>query len=116
MALAATIRDVAELAGVSMGTVLQVPWTRLPEWSDARELLHEAGFTIAALALADDAIQTVRRAVEGFVPRRLAQGAVFADQRLRQPGVFSLHAERLARRWRRGASAQLGEWLSGWYN
>jgi len=41
---------------VSMGTVLQVPWTRLPEWSDARELLHEAGFTIAALALADDAI------------------------------------------------------------
>ncbi len=41
---------------VSMGTVLQVPWTRLPEWDDAVPLLHAAGFTIAALALADDAV------------------------------------------------------------
>ena len=41
---------------VSMGTVLQVPWTRLPEWSQAREILHEAGFHIAALALSDDAV------------------------------------------------------------
>jgi tRNA G18 (ribose-2'-O)-methylase SpoU len=41
---------------VSMGTVLQVPWTRLPEWSEARELLHQAGFHIAALALSDDAL------------------------------------------------------------
>ena len=41
---------------VSMGTVLQVPWTRLPEWDDAVPLLHDAGFTIAALALADDAV------------------------------------------------------------
>lgn len=41
---------------VSMGTVLQVPWTRLPEWDEAVPLLHDAGFTIAALALADDAV------------------------------------------------------------
>ena len=41
---------------VSMGTVLQVPWTRLPEWPEARPLLRDAGFHIAALALADDAI------------------------------------------------------------
>ena len=41
---------------VSMGTVLQVPWTRLPEWPDAAELLHGAGFHIAALALSDDAV------------------------------------------------------------
>jgi len=41
---------------VSMGTVLQVPWTRLPEWPEAQKLLHEAGFHIAALALADDAV------------------------------------------------------------
>jgi len=41
---------------VSMGTVLQVPWTRLPEWPDAAALLHDAGFHIAALALSDDAI------------------------------------------------------------
>jgi tRNA G18 (ribose-2'-O)-methylase SpoU len=41
---------------VSMGTVLQVPWTRLPDWDDAVPLLHEAGFHLAALALAENAV------------------------------------------------------------
>jgi tRNA G18 (ribose-2'-O)-methylase SpoU len=41
---------------VSMGTVLQVPWTRLPEWDEAAEILHQAGFTIAALALSAGAV------------------------------------------------------------
>ncbi|MFJ4038733.1 TrmH family RNA methyltransferase [Microbacterium sp. NPDC090007] len=41
---------------VSMGTVFQVPWTRLPEWGDAAALLHEAGFHLAALALSEDAV------------------------------------------------------------
>ena len=41
---------------VSMGTVLQVPWTRLPEWNEAGPLLREAGFHIAALALDDTAV------------------------------------------------------------
>jgi tRNA G18 (ribose-2'-O)-methylase SpoU len=41
---------------VSMGTVLQLPWTRLPEWPEGAALLHDAGFTIAALALADGAV------------------------------------------------------------
>lgn len=41
---------------VSMGTVLQVPWTRLPEWSVAGPLLRESGFHLAALALAPDAV------------------------------------------------------------
>jgi tRNA G18 (ribose-2'-O)-methylase SpoU len=41
---------------VSMGTVLQVPWTRIAEWPDAASQLHDAGFTIAALALDDGAI------------------------------------------------------------
>lgn len=41
---------------VSMGTVFQVPWTRLPEWPVARGILHEAGFHLAALALADGAV------------------------------------------------------------
>ncbi|HAN23416.1 MAG TPA: rRNA methyltransferase, partial [Microbacterium ginsengisoli] len=41
---------------VSMGTVFQVPWTRLPAWPEARDSLHAAGVTIAALALADDAV------------------------------------------------------------
>jgi tRNA G18 (ribose-2'-O)-methylase SpoU len=41
---------------VSMGTVLQVPWTRLPEWPIAGPILKDAGFHLAALALADDAV------------------------------------------------------------
>jgi len=41
---------------VSMGTVLQVPWTRLPEWPSGAALLREAGFEVAALALSDDAV------------------------------------------------------------
>jgi tRNA G18 (ribose-2'-O)-methylase SpoU len=47
---------------VSMGTVLQVPWTRigglagLREWPATRELLTASGFHIAALALTDDAV------------------------------------------------------------
>jgi tRNA G18 (ribose-2'-O)-methylase SpoU len=41
---------------VSMGTVLQVPWTRLPEWPLAASILRAAGFHLAALALADDAV------------------------------------------------------------
>lgn len=41
---------------VSMGTVFQVPWTRLPEWDAAAPLFDAAGIHIAALALADDAV------------------------------------------------------------
>ena len=41
---------------VSMGTVLQVPWTRLPEWPEGADVLRDAGFHLAALALADDAV------------------------------------------------------------
>ena len=41
---------------VSMGTVLQVPWTRLPDWPEGADELRAAGFHIAALALSDDAV------------------------------------------------------------
>ncbi len=41
---------------VSMGTVLQVPWTRLPEWPEGAGVLRELGFQLAALALDDGAI------------------------------------------------------------
>ncbi len=55
---------------VSMGTVFQVPWTRLPEWSEARGILHEAGLHLAALALADDAVALDEFAAER--PERVA--------------------------------------------
>lgn len=41
---------------VSMGTVLQVPWTRIPALPGSLPVLHDAGFEVAALALRDDAI------------------------------------------------------------
>ena len=41
---------------VSMGTVLQVPWTRVGDWNQTRELLVASGFHIAALALTPDAV------------------------------------------------------------
>jgi tRNA G18 (ribose-2'-O)-methylase SpoU len=41
---------------VSMGTVLQVPWTRVGDWESTRELLAASGFHIAALALTPDAV------------------------------------------------------------
>lgn len=42
---------------VSMGTVFQVPWTRLEAWpSGGVDLLHEADFDVLALALTDGAV------------------------------------------------------------
>lgn len=55
---------------VSMGTVFQVPWTRLPAWREARGILHAAGFRIAALALAEDALSLDELAAAP--PERLA--------------------------------------------
>jgi len=55
---------------VSMGAVLQVPWTRLTEWPDAASQLHDAGFTIAALAL--DAGAVTLDAFAADPPERVA--------------------------------------------
>lgn len=41
---------------VSMGTVFQVPWTRMPEWPEGLRVLRAMGFTVAALALTDQAV------------------------------------------------------------
>lgn len=41
---------------VSMGTVFQVPWTRIDDEDRAVDDLRAAGFTLAALALRDDAV------------------------------------------------------------
>ena len=40
---------------VSMGTVFQVPWTRIERWP-AMDELHEQGFAVAALALSDESV------------------------------------------------------------
>jgi tRNA G18 (ribose-2'-O)-methylase SpoU len=41
---------------VSMGTVLQIPWTRLPDWPEGATILRDQGFSLAALALSPDAV------------------------------------------------------------
>jgi tRNA G18 (ribose-2'-O)-methylase SpoU len=55
---------------VSMGTVLQIPWTRLNEWPAGAEQLHAAGFEIAALALDDGAVDLA--AYARTAPERVA--------------------------------------------
>ncbi|GAT73106.1 TrmH family RNA methyltransferase [Microbacterium hydrocarbonoxydans] len=41
---------------VSMGTVFQVPWTRIESWDQAVTDLHDVGIELAALALSEDAV------------------------------------------------------------
>jgi len=53
---------------VSMGTVLQVPWTRAGDWTTLREQLD--GFHIAALALRDDSVSL--REFAATAPERVA--------------------------------------------
>lgn len=55
---------------VSMGTVLQVPWTRTGDWPSTRATLVASGFHIAALALTDDAVDL--RSFAATAPERVA--------------------------------------------
>ena len=55
---------------VSMGTVFQVPWTRVDPWPDGVAALRTAGFVTAALALDDSAISLDELAADP--PDRLA--------------------------------------------
>ena len=55
---------------VSMGTVLQVPWTRTGDWTALRAELVEAGFHVAALALTEDAVDL--RSFATGAPERVA--------------------------------------------
>lgn len=55
---------------VSMGTVFQVPWTRVDPWPGGVETLREAGFTTASLALRSDAVTLEELAAA--LPERLA--------------------------------------------
>ncbi len=41
---------------VSMGTVFQVPWTRITPWPQGVRVLREAGFTVVALEPSDDSV------------------------------------------------------------
>ena len=51
---------------VSMGTVLQVPWTRIASWPAGLRELQDAGFVVASLALTDDAVSLAELAAENL--------------------------------------------------
>ncbi len=55
---------------VSMGTVFQVPWTRIAPWPGGLASLRESGFVTAALALSPEAISLDDLAADP--PERLA--------------------------------------------
>jgi tRNA G18 (ribose-2'-O)-methylase SpoU len=55
---------------VSMGTVFQVPWTRIDPWPGGVQVLRDHGFTVAAFALGDGAISLDELAADQ--PDRLA--------------------------------------------
>ncbi|RBP64656.1 tRNA G18 (ribose-2'-O)-methylase SpoU [Brevibacterium sanguinis] len=55
---------------VSMGTVFQVPWTRIADWPGDVSLLRDLGFHVAALALDEDSVSIQEFAVAA--PERCA--------------------------------------------
>jgi len=55
---------------VSMGTVFQVPWTRIDPWPAGVEVLRDNGFSVAAFALSEDAVSLDDLAADP--PERLA--------------------------------------------
>jgi tRNA G18 (ribose-2'-O)-methylase SpoU len=89
---------------VSMGTVFQVPWTRLSLWPDGLKTLQDMGFVVAALTLAPDAITLDQLAADPPAQLALVLGtegdglssvaSATADLRVRIPmggGVDSLN-------------------------
>jgi tRNA G18 (ribose-2'-O)-methylase SpoU len=73
---------------VSMGTVFQVPWTRIHTWPGGLRVLQDNGFTVAAFALGDGAIS-----LDDLV----------ADQPDRLAMIFGTEGDGLSRRAIRGA-------------
>ena len=89
---------------VSMGTVFQVPWTRIDPWPDGIEHLKAQGYVVAALTLAPDALTLDELAARNHPKLALVMGteghgilpstARLADARVRIPmggGVDSLN-------------------------
>jgi tRNA G18 (ribose-2'-O)-methylase SpoU len=89
---------------VSMGTVFQVPWTRLNAWPGGLRVLADNGFTVAAFALGDGATSLDELAAKApqrlalifgtegdGLSRRVVAGADLVVQIPMAPGVDSLN-------------------------
>ncbi|GAB3568513.1 hypothetical protein GCM10027344_32320 [Spelaeicoccus albus] len=51
---------------VSMGTVFQVPWTRIEPWPAGIEQLNEQGFAVAGMTLGEESVSLDALAAEGL--------------------------------------------------
>jgi tRNA G18 (ribose-2'-O)-methylase SpoU len=71
---------------VSMGTVFQVPWTRIDPWPGGMARLRAAGFTVAAMALRPDAVP-LDEFVNRGLPAKLALLLGTEGVGLRAPSV-----------------------------
>ncbi|MCR5687396.1 MAG: RNA methyltransferase [Lachnospiraceae bacterium] len=60
---------------VSMGTVFQLPWTYVPAGCDPISLLHEGGFSVIAMELADNAVPVTDPVLRSSEKRALVFGA-----------------------------------------
>ncbi|WP_203337921.1 TrmH family RNA methyltransferase [Nocardioides limicola] len=59
---------------VGMGAVFSLPWTRVPDWSEALPMLSERGFTTVALTLSADSVP-ITEAVAGVDRLALVLGS-----------------------------------------
>ena len=59
---------------VSMGTVFQIPWTRIPQWPEGMEYLHALGFSTVAMALTPEARSIEDPALHTSAPLAIVLG------------------------------------------
>ena len=60
---------------VSMGTVFQVPWTRIDPWPESTGTLQDAGFVVAGMTLGDGAITLAELVAEDHEKLALVFGS-----------------------------------------
>ncbi|WP_147919506.1 TrmH family RNA methyltransferase [Ruania zhangjianzhongii] len=76
---------------VSMGTIFQVPWTRIDPWPGGVALLQEAGFVVAGMTLADGAITLDELAEQNHPRLALVFGAEGDGLSRRTSAVVDVH-------------------------
>jgi len=76
---------------VSMGTVFQVPWTRIDPWPESIDTLQDAGFVVAGMTLGEGAITLDELVAEDYEKLALVFGS-------EGPGLTQATEQRLDRR------------------
>ena len=74
-----------------MGTVFQVPWTRIDPWPESIDTLQDAGFVVAGMTLGEGAITLDELVAEDYEKLALVFGS-------EGPGLTQATEQRLDRR------------------